>query len=229
MRPYHLPLLLCAACTPAMRAPATPAPADTGRIAVDGGTLYYESQGSGPAVVLLHGGRMDLRSWDAQAGALAPGFRVIRYDAGGHGRSTAPLDPPSQTEHVTRVLDHLGVQRAHVVGLSMGGGAALDFAFRHPERVESLVLVSTSGPPPGIPVDSNAVLTHPAGRRRLGALPMPRLLVVGERDSPGVLAAAQAVRNEAPGVEVASIPGAHLPNQDAPEAFNQLLLRFLRR
>jgi pimeloyl-ACP methyl ester carboxylesterase len=74
------------------------------------------------------------------------------------------------------------------------------------------------------------VLTDPAGRARLAALPMPRLLVVGEGDSPGVLAVAEAVRREAPGVEVVSIFGAaHLPNQDATEAFNQLLLRFLGR
>ena len=60
-------------------------------------------------------------------------------------------------------------------------------------------------------------------------MPMPRLLVLGERDSPAVQAVADSVRAQVPGVEVVRISGAHLPNRDAPEAFNLLLLRFMRR
>jgi pimeloyl-ACP methyl ester carboxylesterase len=231
VRPYHLLLILCAACAPPAWTPALPPSiSGTGRVAVEGGTLYYDSRGGGPAVVLLHGGGLDLTSWDAQADALAEHFRVVRFDARGHGRSAAPPGLSSPADDLGRVLDQLGVRRATLVGLSMGGGAALNFAIAHPERVERLVLVSTSGPPPGVPAGPGVVLTDPAGRARLGALRMPRLLVVGERDSPGVLAVAEAVRKEAPDVEVVSIPGAaHLANQDAPEAFNELLLRFLAR
>lgn len=232
MRKYLLPLILCAACAPGAR-PSTPAAApDTGRVAVEGGTLYYESRGSGPAVVLLHGGRLDHSSWDPQVGPLSRAFRVIRYDARGHGRSTAPAGPFSMVEDLRRVLDHLGVQRAHLVGLSMGAGAAFDFAVQHPGRVETLTLVSTSAPPPGVPLPPGAPpsLAEAAGRERLRNLPMPRLLVLGERDSPAVQAVADSVRAQVPGVEVVRIAGAaHLPNRDAPEAFSLLLLRFLRQ
>lgn len=226
-----LPLILCAACAPGAR-PSTPAVApDTGRVAVEGGTLYYESRGSGPPVVLLHGGGLDHSSWDPQVGSLSRAFRVIRYDARGHGRSSAPMGPFSTVEDLRRLLDHLGVRRAHLVGLSMGAGAAYGFAAQHPERVETLTLVSVSGPPPGVPLPPGAPpnLTEAAGRELLRGMPMPRLLVLGERDSPAVQAVADSVRAQVPGVEVVRIPGAHLPNRDAPEAFNLLLLRFLRQ
>lgn len=231
MRTCLLPLILCAACAPAAQPSPPTASADTGRVTVEGGTLYYESRGSGPPVVLLHGGGLDLSSWDPQVGPLSGTFRVIRYDARGHGRSTAPAGPFSMVEDLRRVLDHLGVRRAHLVGLSMGAGTAFDFAAQHPERVETLTLVSVSGPPPGVPLPPGAPpnLTETAGRERLRDMPMPRLLVLGERDSPSVQAVADSVRAQVPVVEVVRIPGAHLPNRDAPEAFNRLLLRFLRQ
>ncbi len=108
---------------------------------VHGGCLYYEAQGSGPPVVFVNGGAMDLRQWDAQARALAPEFQVIRYDARGWGRSTSPTKPYSQAEDLRALLDHVEVDRAHVIGLSHGGSTALDFALVHAERVRSLVLV----------------------------------------------------------------------------------------
>ncbi|HEX8693713.1 MAG TPA: alpha/beta fold hydrolase [Longimicrobium sp.] len=231
MRKYLLLLVLCTACAHSVRPSAPAAPSDTGRVAVEGGELYYESRGSGPAVVLLHGGGLDHTSWDPQVDPLSRAFRVIRYDARGHGRSTPPTGPFSMADDLGRVLDHLGVRRAHLVGLSMGAGAAYGFAARHPERVETLTLVSMSGPPPGVPREPGAPpdLTEAAGRELLRGMPMPRLLVLGERDSPVVQAVADSVRAQAPGVEVVRIPGAHLPNRDAPEAFNLLLLRFLRQ
>lgn len=234
-----LPLLLLAAslagCASQAGPAADPGPAslavDSGQVAVDGGSLHFEAVGRGEPVVLLHGGGVDLRMWEPQVGPLATGFRVIRYDARGHGRSTAPMGPFSQEEDLRRVLDHLGVQRANLVGLSMGAGAALDFASAHPERVSRLVLVSISGPPPGVPLPPGTPppLTQPVGRARLRALPMPRLLLAGEGDSPSVLAVATAVGEEAPEVTVVRIAGAsHLVNQDASARFNEVLLRFLR-
>ncbi len=108
---------------------------------VRGGCLYYEVQGSGPPVVFVNGGAMDLRQWSAQARALAPEFQVIRYDARGWGRSTSPTQPFSQAEDLGALLDHVEVHRAHVIGLSHGGSTALDFALVHAEQVRSLVLV----------------------------------------------------------------------------------------
>jgi pimeloyl-ACP methyl ester carboxylesterase len=147
----------------ALRTPAVPTGTavvaqarDTGRVAVNGGTLYYETRGSGPAVVLLHGGGQDFTMWDSQMEPLAGAFRVTRYDARGHGRSTAPIGPYSMADDLRLVLDHIGADRAHLVGFSMGAGVALDFAVTHEARVLTLALISVTGPPPGAPIRPGA-------------------------------------------------------------------------
>lgn len=226
---------LLAACAPhagtGSASGAEPLASDTGRVTVERGTLYYDVRGSGPPLVLLHAGGRDLTMWDSQAGPLARSFRLVRYDARGHGRSTAPAGPYSTTEDLRLLLDHLGIERASLVGISMGAGVALDFAATHPERVSKLALVSTSGPPPGVPIPPGAAppLTHEAGRARLRALTMPRMLIVGEGDTPDHLAVAARVEAEVPQVRVVRLAGGrHLVNQDVPEAFNALLLGFLK-
>jgi pimeloyl-ACP methyl ester carboxylesterase len=226
----------CTAC--AVRTPVVPnlvamgdlAP-DTGRIAVAGGTLYYETQGVGPVVVLLHGAGLDLTMWDSQVEPLARSFRVVRYDARGHGRSAAPMGPHSMAEDLRLVLDHLGAQRVHLVGFSMGATVALDFATTNAADVLKLALVSVSGPPRGAPLrpDAPAPLTEEAGRARLRALTVPRMLIVGERDVAAVLTVAERVAAEVPEVPVVRMAGgAHLINRDVPDEFNRVLLRFLQ-
>ena len=126
----------------------------------NGIVTFYEDSGDGPAVVLIHGHSLDLRLWQYQVGPLVEaGFRVVRYDVRGHGRS---LIPPSgytwenYSADLAELLDRLNVERpatqsliveaAHVVGLSMGGGIALQFALDHPGRVLSLTLVDPTLP-----------------------------------------------------------------------------------
>ena len=135
-------ILFCAACGGSMR-PAPAAFADSGFVAVDGGRLYYEVAGEGPPVVLLHGGFGDRRMWDAQWAALARSFRVVRYDHRGFGRSPAPDGAYSPVGDLLRLLDHLGIQRAHLVGNSMGAGLALDFAVLQPERTGRVVAIAS--------------------------------------------------------------------------------------
>jgi len=103
--------------------------------------INYEEIGSGSAVVLLHGGAMDLRMWDDQMPALAERHRVIRFDARGHGRSETPTEPFRQCDDVAELLGELGVERATLVGLSMGAGAATDTALEYPHLVEKLVVM----------------------------------------------------------------------------------------
>jgi 3-oxoadipate enol-lactonase len=116
----------------------------------NGIVTFYEDMGQGPAVVPIHGHSADLRLWHLQAPALVDaGYRVIRYDVRGHGRSTAP--PSSYTWQnyaldLRDLLDRIDLARAHVVGLSMGGGIALQFALDFPERVSSLVLADSALP-----------------------------------------------------------------------------------
>ncbi|MFF8835564.1 alpha/beta fold hydrolase [Streptomyces sp. NPDC015130] len=110
----------------------------------DGGLLWAGRGGAGSPVVLLHGAGMDSRLWDAVVPGLARHHDVIRYDARGLGRSTPPNEPFGDVEDLRAVLDHFGVRRASLVGLSMGGETALDFALAHPERVAALALVGAS-------------------------------------------------------------------------------------
>ncbi|MFC5723590.1 alpha/beta fold hydrolase [Streptomyces gamaensis] len=109
-----------------------------------GGSLWAERGGTGNPVVLLHGAGMDSRLWDAVAPVLRAHHDVIRYDARGLGQSSRPEQPFSDTEDLRAVLDHFGLRRAALVGLSMGGETSLDFALAHPDRVTELALVGTS-------------------------------------------------------------------------------------
>lgn len=113
----------------------------TGSVPVPGSTLFYEEWGAGPAVILIHGGMLDHRMWDPQMEALARSHRVIRYDVAGHGQSPIPEGPWKNYEHLGLLMDALNVDSASLVGLSLGGRIATDFAIAHPEKVISLVLV----------------------------------------------------------------------------------------
>jgi pimeloyl-ACP methyl ester carboxylesterase len=80
--------------------------------------------------------------WDAQVAAFAPRYRVVRYDAQGFGRSPMATAPRPRAEDLLRVMQSLDIQRAHLVGLSMGGSTAIDFTLEHPAMVGSLVAVA---------------------------------------------------------------------------------------
>ncbi len=116
-------------------------------VPVDGAQLYYEEAGSGRAILFAHGGGGDLSQWRHQRGEFARTHRVVLYDARGHGRSRAErLDfgIADFAADIAHLLRHLGIARAHLVGATLGGVAALEFALAHPESVDSLVLVSTA-------------------------------------------------------------------------------------
>ncbi len=103
--------------------------------------LYFESKGNGKPVVLIHGGQMDRRMWDAQFDVFARHYRVIRYDIRGFGKSSTPAKPFSNHEDLHLLLRHLQVKKASLVGLSLGAALAVDFALARPDEVESLLLV----------------------------------------------------------------------------------------
>lgn len=109
---------------------------------VPGGQLYYEVEGDGSAVVLVHGYALDTRMWDEQIPALADTATVVRYDARGFGRSTRDADTPySHAEDLWHLLDHLGIGEALLVGLSMGGRTVVEATLAAPHRVRALVLL----------------------------------------------------------------------------------------
>jgi pimeloyl-ACP methyl ester carboxylesterase len=113
----------------------------TGFADINGARLYYEVVGAGHPLLLLHAGVADSRMWDDQWQPFARRYRAIRYDLPGFGQSQLPGQPYALHDAVAELLGFLGVERAHVVGVSFGGRIALDFALAHPEMLSALVLV----------------------------------------------------------------------------------------
>src|SRR5579875_1127026 len=109
---------------------------------INGARLYYEVAGSGPAVALLHFGLGDSRFWDDQFGVFAERYTVVRYDYRGFGKSSMPPGEYSMRADLDALLNHLGIGPVAVVGVSMGGGLAIDYTLEHPERVTALVPVA---------------------------------------------------------------------------------------
>jgi pimeloyl-ACP methyl ester carboxylesterase len=108
------------------------------------GQLYYETAGDGQPLVLSHAAFLDSRMFDAIWEPLAQHFRVIRYDMRGYGRSSALKSPLCRRDDLDRLLKHLGVTRAHLVGCSNGGQISLDLALEQPDLAASLTLVDST-------------------------------------------------------------------------------------
>jgi pimeloyl-ACP methyl ester carboxylesterase len=116
----------------------------TGYAEVNQARLYYEVAGSGPAVTLLHFGLGDSRFWDDQFAVFAERYTVVRYDYRGFGKSSIPPGDYSQRADLDGLLQYLGIHTTAVIGVSMGGGLALDYTIEHPERVSALVPVAAA-------------------------------------------------------------------------------------
>ena len=109
----------------------------------DGVRLYYEETGSGTPLIFVHEFAGDHRSWEPQMRHFGQRYRSIAFNARGYPPSDVPDSSTSYSQNraaddISSVLDHLGIDRAHVVGLSMGGFAVLHFGFRHATRALSL-------------------------------------------------------------------------------------------
>lgn len=127
--------------------PQALAPATASRrvCAEDGTRLYMEETGTGRPVLFIHEFAGDLRGWEPQVRALSRTHRCIAYNARGYPPSDVPTDRNSYSQaravsDAIAVLNSLEIPRAHVVGLSMGGFAALHLALRHPDRIDSAVV-----------------------------------------------------------------------------------------
>jgi 3-oxoadipate enol-lactonase len=103
--------------------------------------VWYDVRGEGPAVVLLHAGGTDSRMWEPQLGPFSVSHQVVRVDFPGFGRSPLESDEIACSAAVRAALDSAGVERAALVGTSLGGRAALEFALEAAGRASALVLV----------------------------------------------------------------------------------------
>jgi pimeloyl-ACP methyl ester carboxylesterase len=120
------------------------------QVALNGIEIDYEVTGTGPAVLLSHGYSATRRMWDDQHRALADRYRVISWSMRGHGATESPADPARYSAALTiadmrALLTHLGVERAVIGGLSLGGYVSLGFALEHPAMTRALVICD-SGP-----------------------------------------------------------------------------------
>lgn len=115
----------------------------TGFADINGGKIYFELEGHGPALVLIHGGLVNHHLWDDQFEYFVQqGYQVLRYDVRGFGQSSAPDRSFAHHDDLKLLMDSLGLERAVIMGLSMGGGIAIDFALAYPEKVAALIPVA---------------------------------------------------------------------------------------
>lgn len=260
-----------------------------GLATVSDGALHYEVLGDGPALVLVHAGIADCRMWDDQMAVFSASHRVVRYDVRNFGRSSIAAKDFAHHEDLRDLLKQLGIDRATILGVSMGGTLTIDFALGYPQMVSALVLVATGpngydrwgdeikqgwadenaaldagdmeraieinlrmwidGPSraseevdPGVRARVREMLAHnlpregegeaqdldPLAAGRLGEIDVPTLVIVGEKDSPDIIASSRLLAEGIRGGRLEVVSGvAHVPNMERPEEFNRLVLEFL--
>jgi 3-oxoadipate enol-lactonase len=119
----------------------------TGFVEVNGARFHYEKQShtsaARPPLVLVHGLTLDSRMWDPQLAALSLFFTTYRFDLRGHGQSSPATGPVALHDDLLGFLDVMAIDRAHLVGLSLGGNAVTEVAAAHPERVAKVVLIDS--------------------------------------------------------------------------------------
>ena len=265
---------------------AKAAEVESGYIEVDGGRIFYEAAGQGPAFIMTHDGLLHRETWDAQFTAFADSYRVIRWDRRGYGRSEASTVPYSDVDDLFALVSTLKVEKAVMMGCSAGGLMTIHFALDHPEKVSALVLVGpiisgmsysdhfrergNRGRPgddaplslkveywtskdPWIIAPQNVaakekartlLTAYPrnldipwqlvrwpkeAALGRLSQIKAPTLLVAGESDIPDVHAHIGAIEAGIAGAKrVVLANSGHLPHLEVPDAFNKVVLDFLR-
>jgi pimeloyl-ACP methyl ester carboxylesterase len=253
---------------------------------LNGVRIHYETQGSGPALLLLHGLGASCDDWMFQVAAFAPHFRVVTPCLRGFGHSQRPAYGYSIAQHARdalALLDALGIRRCHVVGHSMGGAIAFEMALEEPARVASLVVLNSQ---PSFELDSlrkrlllvwRLLLARVLGMRRMSRLMAgrhfprpdqaevreqvirrhagndarvymanlralagwtvvdrlreiraPVLLVTADQDFTAVEEKRRYLA-ELPDARLEVIPDSrHVTHLDQPEAFNRVVLEFLR-
>ncbi|MFN8445191.1 MAG: alpha/beta hydrolase [Caldilineaceae bacterium] len=251
-----------------------------------GDLLYHERYGTGPVLVFLHGFSLDRRMWQPQLDAFAAHHSVLLYDLRGFGRSPLPDGEYSHVDDLLTLMDHLQIESAALIGLSRGGGVAINFTLAHPGRVNHLVAVDSvldghrwsdsqrsadqavwdCAKRDGLEAGKAAWLAHPLfvapfrqasvkaaaaqmvadysgwhffnrdpvrslkpyAIERLHEITCPTLTIVGEEDLIDFQQIADSLSSKVPNGRKVVLPNVgHLSNMEAPESFNQVVLKFL--
>jgi len=182
----------------------------TAVVAINGIGIQYDVSGAGPPVLFLNGHGARASHWARQRRALQSRYRVITFD----NRPDVPAEPvypvPRLADEAVSLLDHLGIERAHVVGPSTGGLIAQEMALRHPERVRSLTLASAwahSGP--------------------LGQITQPVLVLAGAEDTLTPPHVSRALAEALPNARFRQLPGGPGFIAEHSDRFNEALIDFL--
>ena len=219
--------------------------------------MYYQEQGAGAPLLLLHGNGEDGTYFVHQMDAFAQHYRVIAVDTRGHGRSprgTAPFTIRQFAEDLLDFMDALHLEKAHILGFSDGGNIALTFALRHPERVDRLILNGANLNPAGVKASVQIPIVvgyHIASLFRnekarqhaallglmvkepnfspadLAKLTVPTLVIAGTKDMIREKHT-RLIADSIPNTRLVLLPGDHFVANKNPEAFNRAVLDFLQ-
>lgn len=178
--------------------------------AINGLGIQYDMSGAGPPVLFLNGHGSSAAHWARQRRALESRYRIITFD----NRPDMPAEPvypiPQLADDAVAILDHLGIERAHVVGPGVGSLVAQEMALRHPERVRSLTLASAwahAGP--------------------LGQITQPVLVLAGAEDTLTPPHVSRALAEALPNARFRQLPGGPSFIAEHSDRFNEALLDFL--
>jgi len=128
------------------------APSESGYADINKACIYFEIAGEGQPLVMIHAGVADSRQWDREFAHYASAFRVLRYDLRGYGKSAPVAGEYSHLQDLIGLLDHLHLHQPLILmGCSMGGGLAMNFALEHPSRTSALIMVDAG--PTGLKLD----------------------------------------------------------------------------
>lgn len=264
----------------------------SGLAEINNARIYYEISGTGSPFVMIHAGVADHRQWDNEFTHFAKQYRVLRYDMRGYGKSEPIEGEFNHLQDLTALLDEFHMDQSLILmGCSMGGGLAMDYALRHPSMVTALIMVDSG--PSGLELDvptpakfeeaekayeagdfdlladletqiwfdgarrtpiqvnqemrklayemNRLALSHEAkqlGKRlpntresavnHLSELNIPVLVIVGDQDTPYMLAAADYMVEKIPSARKVIVKdAAHLPNMEHPAEFQRTVTSFL--
>ncbi len=153
--------------------------------------MFYEITGKGEHLLLIHGLGSSTRDWEEQVPIFAQKYQVITIDLRGHGKTDKPKGPYSMrifAEDIAELLKKLGIKTTHVLGISLGGGIAFQFAVDYPELVKSLIIVNAGIE---ISVDSfkmkleafkRTFIVKLVGMKKMGKVLAPRLFIKPEQE-----------------------------------------------
>lgn len=116
----------------------------TGFADINGAKIYYEVAGEGQPFLMVHAGIANKAMWDDQFDFFAQKYKVVRYDMRGYGQSPPVADDYQRHEDIRALLDFLKIDRAYLMGCSMGGGACMNFVLDYPDRAGALIMVGSA-------------------------------------------------------------------------------------